>query len=286
MPRRNVLVSPRLSELKKRRRRSVVNKFLISLLGLVAIFALFSYISRLDSLNIKDIQIAGNKALDAETVKNAVSQKLTGKYIWLFPKTNILYYPQGGIKSELQNQFKRIENIDLSVDTNKILIITLAEREAKYTWCGQEISVIGGDSGQKCYFMDTEGYIFDEAPYFSGNVYFKFYGSLNTAEPMGIHFLGNKFINIIKFKETIESMKLSPTAFWLENNGDANFSLSKDPTIGGKIIFKIDSDFEKIAENLQAAVSGEPLKSKLKNNLSSLLYIDLRFSNKVYDKFQ
>jgi nucleoside-diphosphate-sugar epimerase len=39
-------------------------------------------------------------------------------------------------------------------------------------------------------------------------------------------------------------------------------------------------------ENLDAAIDTEPLKSKLKNKFSSLEYIDLRYGNKVYDKFK
>jgi hypothetical protein len=56
--------------------------------------------------------------------------------------------------------------------------------------------------------------------------------------------------------------------------------------MGPEIIFKIDSDFQKIAENLQAAITTEPLQTDFKNKYSSLLYIDLRFGNKVYYKFR
>ena len=60
---------------------------------------------------------------------------------------------------------------------------------------------------------------------------------------------------------------------------------SSTSAIGPKIIFKKDADLQNIAENLQAALNIEPLKSKFKNKYSLLLYIDLRFGNKVYDKF-
>ena len=58
-------------------------------------------------------------------------------------------------------------------------------------------------------------------------------------------------------------------------------SAYKDP----EILFKIDTDLGNIAENLKAALDAEPLKSKIKNFYSTLLYIDLRFDNKVYYKF-
>ncbi len=52
-----------------------------------------------------------------------------------------------------------------------------------------------------------------------------------------------------------------------------------------EIILKADADFNKVAENLQAALDTEPLLSKFKTQYSSLQYIDLRFGNKVYYKF-
>ena len=71
-------------------------------------------------------------------------------------------------------------------------------------------------------------------------------------------------------------------------NNDIKMYLSggATSTTGPEIIFKTDADFQKIAENLEAALTTEPLLSKFKNNYSSLLYIDLRFGNKVYYKFQ
>ena len=60
---------------------------------------------------------------------------------------------------------------------------------------------------------------------------------------------------------------------------------SRTKQIKSYICVGLDSDFEKLAENLQAALMTEPLQSDFKNKFSSLLYIDLRFGNKVYYKF-
>jgi hypothetical protein len=135
--------------------------------------------------------------------------------------------------------------------------------------------------------MDQKGYIFDEAPYFSGNVYFKFYGPNggDPANPVGTYFLKDKFDEIAEFKDTLKEFGMNPADFWLDENGDANISLSSGPGTGPKIIFKIDSDYEKIAESLQAAITTEPLQTELTNKFSSLLYIDLRFGNNIYYKF-
>ena len=83
-------------------------------------------------------------------------------------------------------------------------------------------------------------------------------------------------------------MGLKPVALYKQDNGDIRVFLSKGKTLsmGPEIIFKSDTDLETVAENLQAALNTEPLQSDFKNKYSSLLYIDLRFGNKVYFKFQ
>jgi hypothetical protein len=282
---RNVLNSPRLLELKKKRQRAVLDKILISLLGLLAIFISFTYLSRLNSLNINEIQIIGNKIVETEAIKTVVEQQITGKYLWFFPKTNILFYPKNDIRNELQDKFKRLKDINFSIQNNKILEISLAERVAKYTWCGATLPPIDTED-QKCYFLDEDGYVFDEAPYFSGEVYFKFYGLADN--PLGSYFSKQNFKQLISFKDILISIGLKPVVLYITNDGDIQVFLSRGASsiTGPRIILKMDADFQNVAENLEAALTTEPLQSEFKNKYSSLQYIDLRFGNRVYDKFQ
>ena len=273
--RKNVVNSPRLLELKKRQQRVFLNKILLSLFVFLVIFAGLAYISRVPSLNINEVEIIGNKVIDTETIKEAVEQVIKGKYLWFFPKTNILFYPKNAIKNKLNNQFTRLGNISFFIKDEKILEVSVTERVALYLWCGETLPEIN-NYDQKCYFLDKDGYIFDEAPYFSGEVYFKFYGKLPP-----------DFTKLILFKETLESIGLKPVTLFVQDNGDIKIFLSAEtqPT-GPEIIFKIDSDFQKVIENLEAALKTEPLQSNFKNKYSSLMYIDLRFGNKVYFKFR
>ena len=283
---RDVLSSPRLRALKKRRRWAVSNKVLISLFGLLAVFAFLTYLSRLDNLNITEIQVSGNKVVETRMLQEAVEQVISGKYLWLFPKTNILYYPQGAIGDELREKFKRIKEINMSVQSDKTLEMVLEEREGKYLWCGAAPEA----EKEKCYFSDEDGYIFDEAPYFSGEVYFKLYGlgNLSAENPLGGYYLEPGFIQLMTLKDTLIDFGMKPVALYHNPNGDLEFFLTKgkSASVRPKIILKADADFQNVAENLKAALDTEPLLSKFKNKYSSLEYIDLRFGNKVYYKFR
>lgn len=271
--RKNVVNSPHLLELKKKRRMIVLSKILLSVFLLSIIFASLAYISRTPFLNIKDTEIIGSKIIDNQKVQEIVQKDIAGNYLWFFPKTNILLYPKNEIRYELKETFKRLKDVTFAISSDKTLQVSLLEREPKYIWCGETIDLT---KEEKCNFLDETGFTFDEAPLFSKEVFFKFYGVLPV-----------DFAKFILFKQTLESMGLKPVALYAENTGDMKVFLSAKSSIsmGPEIIFNSDYDFEKITENLQTALTTEPLQTDFKNKYDTLLYIDLRFENKVYYKF-
>ncbi|MDE2399810.1 MAG: hypothetical protein KGL67_02260 [Patescibacteria group bacterium] len=294
MQKRNVLNSPRLSELKKKKQKIFVRKVVIFGILLLIIIGILSYVSRIKRLNISAVEVQGNKVIDTEAVMAAVNKETSGYYFWLFPKTNLFLYPKSKIKSDLANQFKRFQNITIDTQNNKTLAISVTERIPEYTWCGATPPATGNDK-ETCYFLDKDGYIFDQAPYFSGGVYFKFYGKTDQANglpiasdnPSGSYVAKGYFDKLISFKDTLASISLKPSMLYIEDTGDIDVFLSKVKVSSAtpKIVFKQTSDFQKIAENFRAALGTEPLQSKFKNQYSALEYIDLRFDNKVYYKF-
>jgi len=71
-----------------------------------------------------------------------------------------------------------------------------------------------------------------------------------------------------------------------DGNVEVFLSAGNSSAVRPEIIFKSNSNFQNIAENLETALTADPLQSELKNKYSSLQYIDLRFGNKVYYKFK
>ncbi|MCM2339144.1 MAG: FtsQ-type POTRA domain-containing protein [Burkholderiales bacterium] len=289
MRRKIILNSPRIQELKRRKRQTVLKKlswvvffFLLVLVGL-------SFLSRWSKLNIDKIEVTGNKIVETKIIEDFIQQELAGNYFWIFPKTNFILFPQNRIENELKNKFKRIETISVNDKNIKTLEVSISERNALYTWCGVEPLIVE-DSDQKCYFLDKEGYLFDEAPYFSGDVYFRFYGvnDIDTENPLGNYFFKQHFNRLIHLKDLLEKTELRAIAFYVMENGDIKILLKKqgEMTENPNVILKTESDFDKIIENLQSVLNTEPLQSDFKNKYSSLMYIDLRFGNKVYYKFK
>ncbi|MFA6256882.1 MAG: hypothetical protein WCT29_01075 [Candidatus Paceibacterota bacterium] len=282
----SVLNSPRLTELKKRRRRAFLNRFLVYVVLFVGVVALSAYLSRLPGINIETIETEGNNIVDSQVITSLVENEMAGKYLWLFPKTNVLFYPKDRIKEVLAQEERRLGEITLSVKNNRVLHIKVSEREPLYTWCGESLPISGGESS-KCFFLDKEGYIFDEAPYFSGDVYFKFYGAkgVTVLKPTGSYFAQENFANLTQFKEAVRELKLNPVALYLKEDGDVELFLSSTVNPEPMILFRADANTEDLSENLAAALGTEPLKTKMEKQYPKLEYLDLRFDNKVYSKF-
>lgn len=285
-----VLHSERLKKIKKERHKILHKRIYFFVFIFVFIFTGLSFLSRWNELNINDIKITGNKIVESSAIENVIKNKISGYYLYFFPKTNFLIYPRVEIKNELLDKFKRIKDISFIIPNLKTLDVSLTERTALYTYCGKILPEIN-TSEQKCYFMDESGYIFDEAPYFSGDVYLRFYGEVNSNDeenPSGLFFSQTNFLKFISFKDNLEKMGIKPAIFSVLDNGNVEVYLSSlvKSQNGPKIIFKIDSDIEQVLENLQSILATEPLQTDFKAKYSSLLYIDLRFGNKVYYKFK
>lgn len=282
---RNILNSPRLLELKKHRRKVFVSKILLIFFALALIVAGAAYASRMPVFNIKQVKIIG-KAAETEAIKAMVQDKISGNYLWLFPKTNVLFYPKRKIEDKLLEKFKRIGGIKFSVKNEpfpneKILEVFLSEREGKYLWCGGEAAL--SPEKTQCYFMDGTGFIFEEAPYFSGEIYFKFYGPGRA----GGYFSEGNFKQLIDFKDVLSTGGIKPVSLYISESGEGKvFLVSPGAAARPYIAFKSSANFPKLVKNLETALNTEPLLSNFKNKYSSLEYIDLRFGNKVYYKFK
>lgn len=294
MKKKSILETPHLKELKKKKQKKNRNKILIIVAAFLIFLTGLVFLSHWKEIRIQDIQVEGNKIVETKDIKIIAESYMQGKYLGLFPKNNSFVYPEKKIKNELANKYRRLKNVDVEVDANdlKTLWITVSEYSGEYMWCGEQI--ISDNIDQQCYFLDSNGYIFDKAPYFSGDVYFKFYGKesedFDVLNPIGFYFLPEYFNKIVSFKESVTQMNLKPVIFNLADKeaGEGSFYLASanQAPNAPEILFKLNSDYEKLEENLQSAITTDPLQTNLKGGLSNLNYLDLRFGNKIYYKFK
>ncbi len=290
---RNVLKSSRVIEMKQKKRKRVRLKIAIVILSLAALIIGLSYLSKIKAMRIDRVVISGNSVVDTDDLLHKVQSDIFGNYFYLFSKQNSMIYPKKAIEEHLLDTFKRLKTVRLDLSDLHTLQVSVTERDGKYLWCGHQFEeTLGESSSTECYYIDVNGYIFSKAPYFSGDVFMKFYGTglfNNSVSPVGQQFLElDQFQKFLSFRDKISALGLKVYALVLNPNGEYNLyiaPLSSERQIHTKIVFSKKNDFDKIIDNLAVAIATEPFATDFKKKFDTLQYIDLRFTNKVYYKF-
>ena len=150
----------------------------------------------------------------------------------------------------LRYKFKRIENISIHLQDTNTIEVNITERHPVAMWYDtlplENFPVDPGISNH-CYFMDINGTIFAEAPQFSGDAYFKYYGGGISGDPLGQDFLPNaKFPEIDRFVKKVISLSLKPQYLVKQENGSVLALYS-----GTKIYFDDKDEIEKTTSNLE-----------------------------------
>lgn len=275
----------KLAIARRRRRLNIFKKTVIISFGIAVLFSLIIYGLQRPEVNIKNIEVEGTSVLKSEFLKDTAKVELNGSYLWIIPKTSAFFYPKKAILNRLIKQFKRINTIQVEKMGFNTIYIRVTERPERYLWCGRDLIEFRG-SENKCYFIDSGGYVFSPAPYYSGNLFLEFYGPLRGGEndhPVGgIVLPEERFRDLVLFNESLQNMDIPATKVFIDSNDDYEFTLLD----GGKLLVGGKNDLAKNSEYIELALNTDPLKSKMEKTRDRLLYLDVRFGNKVYFKFR
>lgn len=283
--------------LKKKRNRKIVRYALIVFL-LLLIIGLTSYISFRPELRISKAVLTGGVLVTEEAVEEKSFSYMNGNYFWLFPKNNALWYSRKGLEKYLSDEFQRIATINIRRENFQTLAIQITERQPFAIWCdgvrlrSTDDEILSSaersadreegnteDNNPRCYFMDQNGTIFSEAPYFSGDAYFKYYGLVLDDSPIGKKYIASstKFSEISDFISTTKKLSIGPQ-YLLAKEGD-EFSLFIRG--GGVIYFDTKEPLSVVGQNLEALLRTPALSSTTYSNVP-VEYIDLRYGNKLF----
>jgi hypothetical protein len=286
--RRHIADSPKLQALRKKRysaRRRVLILFSIFFVVLVVGFV---YASRHPKFQITQITVSGNQVTETEEIVSHTEKFLSGNYVYVIPRRNTFLYPKDDILFGLQQSFPRLRDITIERVHLNTLAITATEVRGDALWCGMDIQSLQMDA--PCYFTDAHGVIVAPAPYYSGNVYLRFFGGplLDAdTDPLGRSFISEKkFQKLLVFKTEIEKLGFEVKAVRLGPMNEYSFILHVGQGREAAMRFLAEDDYVKIVSNLSAAMSRPELSASLRDNKSNLEYFDLRFTNKVYYRFK
>ena len=286
---RDLLTSPRMEDMKRKRNAYVLRLSILITILVISIISALAYFSNDRRMTVHTVEVKGTRIINVSDIEQAVKEDLFGKYVYIFARANTLIYPHDKIQRELVRDFPRIETINVSrVGWNKIRV-SITERAGEFLYCGSQIPEQENNKGENCYFVNNEGYIFDKAPYFSGDIYFKYYLSLpNDAQTqLGVNMLApDRFHEMTRFVDKITLLGFKPVYIVMANDGTNSLYLGRGlNNVNPKIIFKDDNDLSKILENIATAMRKPEFAKEINSKYDKLLYIDLRFNNKVLYKF-
>jgi hypothetical protein len=285
---RDILTSPRATEINRRRRTRRVRLLILILILVISLGGALAYFSADRHLTINTIIVTGNKFISTNDVQTLIQKDISGRYLHLFARANSLIYPQSKIYNDLISTFTRIEHVTISRDNLNTLHISIVERSGIYLYCGPQIPILTSDIGENCYFVNSDGYIFDKAPYFSGDVYFKYYAPLqdDTNQVLGKQILTPTIFHTVqKFIAGVTALGFVPTDIVVSSNEDYVLHLASSALIVPTMMFNHDDDLLTILDNLRLSMQKPEFANSIKEKYATLQYIDLRFKNKVLYKF-
>jgi cell division septal protein FtsQ len=281
----------RIREIKEKQRRRKKVRLIVALISILIIVASVVFISRTKQLALAHIVVRGNYIVSSDDISAIADKILDEKYLWIIPKRNVFLLPVNAITASIHDAYPRFDGVTVKRENWNTLGIDVVERKNTYLWCDKLPSdAAATGTPESCYYIDAHGYIFSQAPTFSGNVYFMFFGTngWNANEsPIGKRVADEEtFKDIIRFKEGLEKENLPSYGFILYETGVEGFLLSTNlDDTKQKIVFTNDEDIPALYDNLVSALTAPELKEKLANDFANLLYLDLRYEKKVYYKW-
>jgi hypothetical protein len=284
---KHIQESPKLVELRSKRIRA--RKRMMILLGSLFFVILggFIFFAHYPTLQITTVRVSGNQIIGTSEITETVNTILSGNRMYIIPYRNTYFYPKQKIIAGLTESYPRLKDISVYRINKTTVGVAVTERRGYALWCGSVLA--NANIVLPCYFTDDSGRIISPAPYYSGNVYPRFFGgSLSSIDsnPLGKMFIDEtQFKNLLAFQNRMIGFGFQVKAINLVSETENTFLLDLGNQKTAVVRFLTSANYQTLADNLGLALAKKEFADKLKKNRSSLEYFDLRFTNKVYYKF-
>jgi hypothetical protein len=277
--RSKVIRSPKYIEKKRKIKILLSVLFPISILSVLSALILFI---RSDFFIIDQINISGSS--DTNKVLNEVNNLISGNYIKILPKSNIVIFPKQDIASTTKSLFKEIETISIHRSGISSISIDIKEKTPIAILCdGFE-----GDNDIKCFLIDFDGFAYKQVQNTNYSNLNKYYTTALTDSDI----LGKKFLEPSKLKEFDDFIKgiskigIIPMGILINDGGQYEMYIedtlhqTKNASSTPVTIYMNDKiSLSKILYNFQ--VFWKNYQNTVKNS-KPFDYIDMRFGNTVF----
>lgn len=270
--RRTPTPTPR-TPLKRRRREARKRLLLFIGIGLLVLFAVVEAVLWQSFLRVEAVHAEGP---DAERIEKFVQEDLRGTRFLVFPKSSIFFLPERSLREHILAEFPSVEAVSISASGLTTLTVKGTGRSSVFWWCGQSYSMPQGS----CYETDAQGLVFapvDLGATASTTMLWVYAPLASTSEattsPTGLFMRSPERIPaMLQFVKAMKSLNADIAS--VDIRGD---EADLYTNAGTRITYVLGR--EQAAANLAASSF-----ATLNLNDGSLLYVDLRFPDKVYFK--
>jgi len=225
------------------------------------------YVSRLEALTLKEIEVVGMETLNKVEIEAAVQPLLEGTYLGLIPRRFAWFYPEEAVVKAVSD-IPKIKTVSLKVEDSKRLAFNVTEYFPDALWCDYA-------NRSQCYFFDETGYGFAQAPNLTGGSLLRFF-TLQTNPERGVNpFVGTDYQAAKDFAFKLEASGWFVRTIEIDAVRDAFFSLVD----GGEIKITLTEDASQAFSYLDTLRASKEF-SHLKPG--GFQYLDLRFGTKVF----
>jgi hypothetical protein len=175
---------------RKKRTRFFVGALLI--IFIIAIYAtLAALILRSTFMQISSVEIAGAKTISVEDIHSVAESDLSSAWWGLFSKNNFLLYPKKTIANDLMAKYPTLSDVSFSMQGLHTLRVSVTERTPYALGCDDT-------QPDHCFYIDSSGIVFAEAPQFSNGVYVKYYVASSSVS-LSTVFTGPDRLSFLKY---------------------------------------------------------------------------------------
>ena len=225
------LVSKKYKDAQSRRRRILLLSFGFVVVVLIGILLWLGYSK---TFTIEKIEIKGITTIKEGELRSILDDILEDKLFFIFPRNNTALVPKKSLAENLKKTFTQIKDISVNIKDQHGIALTIKERKPIGVWCNgnAEETIETEKTTVKCFLLDDLGYVFSEAPLFSGNLFFKYFGgNLQRTAVSGVYLPKDIFSERIFFITSLKTLGLNPVAYTWGDDGDSILELSFPPVV-------------------------------------------------------
>ena len=245
------------------------------------LFTIAAWLSYQTALRITTVSVVGARAVDGDRILAIAHDALSKKFLQKIDRNNIFLYPKRYILNEIRREDERVRSVDAVVSGRKLLTISVLEYVPAILACPDMAT--SSTSTASCYLGDDRGYLFAQAPEYSGYLFPVYITHHSSSTPQTEDVIGtfvlppNEFTALGRFLFILQKDGL--IVHKVEYKGAGDYEITTEKT--WSILWSSTKDPEESANNLRLALRSF---DEDHTDMGTIATIDLRFGNKIFYK--